>query len=81
MGKDTLIDKRARLIDLASGGDGIVTPTIQELEPPYIDASGHAYRFRIVDPTSARNPEDRVLKYLDTREQAEKILAIGDLGI
>ena len=74
-------DKRRQLVDLAKGGDGIVGPVIEELDPPQV-IDGHAYAFRVVEPTpTKRDPDARVYKYVDTRDQAEKLLHIGDLAI
>ncbi len=81
MGKDTTKDKRARLIDLARGGDGIVKPTLKELDPPYIAENGIEYPFVIINPTNARNPGDYMYAYCKNREQAELILRIGELGV
>lgn len=81
MGKDTTKDKRARLIDLARGGDGIVKPTLKIFDPPYIDEKGRAYRYVIIDPTNALHPGDYRYLLCNSREQAELILNIGKLGV
>ena len=81
MEEQTTQDKRRRLVDLAKGGDGIVTPVIEELDPPHT-INGHAYGFRVVQPApTKRDPEARNYLYVDTRDQAEKLLHIGDLGV
>lgn len=77
----TTEEARAQLIDLASGGDGIVANTIQELDPPQV-IGGHTYRWRVVQPApTKRDPHDRNYLYVDTREQAEKLVNIGQLGV
>lgn len=79
--EQTTADKRATLIDLAQGGDGRVPPFVEHLEPPEV-INGHAYAYRVVEIDQAgRQPTDRRYLYVDTLEQADKLLHIGDLEI
>lgn len=66
--------ERRRLINLAQGGDGIVDPTIVELDPPEV-ANGITYRYKVVDPDHPRSA------WVETLEQAEALVHIADLDV
>ena len=75
----TTNDKRRQLLDLAQGGDGRVRPYIDHLQPPEV-IDGHAYEYRVVEDDTSSQDGRRYL-YVDTLEQAEKLLHIGDLEV
>ena len=72
-------DKRRSLMDLAQGGDGRIRPYIEHLEPPVV-IDGRSYDYRVVEDDTSSQDGRRYL-YVDTLDQAEKLLHIGDLEV
>lgn len=64
--------KRAQLVDLVSGGDGIIGPRIK----PERGQDGEILGYRVTNPQS---PD--VIYHVDTMDQAHKLIRIGELAI
>lgn len=80
MDKDKVTTQRRRLIDLAQGGDGKIRPYAEHLEPPVV-IDGAAYEYRVVDDDPGGLPGAPLYMYVNTAEEADALLHIGDLGI